>query len=68
MIASTGKEMRSPYLDEGVIEYLNSVPLYLICDPREKPGVGDKKILRQVRRVVVGVVVIVVIVNFRTTK
>ncbi len=58
MIASTGKEMRSPYLDEGVIEYLNSVPLYLICDPREKPGVGDKKILRQVRCIIVVVVVV----------
>eukprot|EP01133_Synstelium_polycarpum_P010600 gene10600-12334_t len=48
VISSNRREPRFPYLDENVIEYLNSVPLSYVCDPRLPQGTGDKKILREV--------------------
>lgn len=40
--------LMQPYLDEELTSYISSLPLWLICDLRESPGVGDKKILREV--------------------
>ncbi|CAM9516521.1 unnamed protein product [Laminaria digitata] len=47
-IADHGREARFPFLDEGVIAYIRSLPLRDICNMDEPPGVGDKKILREV--------------------
>jgi hypothetical protein len=45
-----GREVRLPFLDEGVAAFLRSLPLPLVTDPRLGPGVGDKRILRVVAR------------------
>ncbi|KAK9074571.1 hypothetical protein SSX86_007169 [Deinandra increscens subsp. villosa] len=49
-IADNGKEARFPFLDEDVIRLLLDVPLWEIADLRQPIGVGDKKILREVAR------------------
>lgn len=40
------REVRTPFLDEGVVELLRALPLPLLCDLRLPPGVGDKRLLR----------------------
>ena len=50
LISDHGRESRSPYLDEGVISFIRSLPLPLITDPRMVHGIGDKRILRTVGR------------------
>jgi asparagine synthetase B (glutamine-hydrolysing) len=50
IVASHGKESRFPYLDVDVMQFLNATPLYCVCDLTIRPGEGDKRILRQVRR------------------
>ncbi|PRP78946.1 hypothetical protein PROFUN_13240 [Planoprotostelium fungivorum] len=47
LISDHGREARFPFLDEGVVRYISSLPLNVICDFDCPPGVGDKKILRQ---------------------
>nr|XP_043624661.1 asparagine synthetase domain-containing protein 1 isoform X2 [Erigeron canadensis] len=49
-IADNGKEARFPFLDEDVISLLLHIPLWEIADLRQPSGVGDKKILREVAR------------------
>lgn len=45
-----GKETRFPYLDEDVMAYLEAVPLGSKCDMTRPLGEGDKRILREVAR------------------
>ncbi|KAL8249843.1 hypothetical protein R6Q59_006711 [Mikania micrantha] len=49
-IADNGKEARFPFLDEDVIRLLLNIPLWEIADLGQPSGVGDKKILREVAR------------------
>ncbi|KZV50222.1 asparagine synthetase domain-containing protein 1 [Dorcoceras hygrometricum] len=49
-IADNGKEARFPFLDEDVIKTLLDIPLWEIADLDQPSGVGDKKILREVAR------------------
>ena len=48
IISDHGKEGRFPYLDEGVVEFLHSLPTYRKTDPRLPRGIGEKVILRGV--------------------
>ncbi|EFA78384.1 hypothetical protein PPL_09035 [Heterostelium album PN500] len=50
VISSNRREPRFPYLDENVIEYLNSVPLSYVCDLSLPQGTGDKRILRELAK------------------
>ncbi|VVB04011.1 unnamed protein product [Arabis nemorensis] len=49
-IADNGKEGRFPFLDEDVIKTLLDIPLWEIADFEQPSGKGDKKILRQVAK------------------
>ncbi|XP_051146030.1 uncharacterized protein LOC127261725 [Andrographis paniculata] len=49
-IADNGKEARFPFLDEDVIRTLLDIPLWEIANLDQPSGVGDKKILREVAR------------------
>ncbi|CAN8253673.1 unnamed protein product [Cochlearia groenlandica] len=49
-IADNGKEARFPFLDEDVIKTLLDIPLWEIADLNQPSGIGDKKILRQVAK------------------
>ncbi|KAK3039830.1 hypothetical protein RJ639_027143, partial [Escallonia herrerae] len=49
-IADSGKEARFPFLDEDVIKTLLDIPLWEIADLDQPSGIGDKKILREVAR------------------
>uniref|UniRef100_A0A803L7R9 Asparagine synthetase domain-containing protein 1 n=1 Tax=Chenopodium quinoa TaxID=63459 RepID=A0A803L7R9_CHEQI len=49
-IADNGKEARFPFLDEDVIRSLLDFPLWEIADLNQPSGKGDKKILREVAR------------------
>lgn len=49
-LADHGKEARFPFLDEDVISTLLDIPLWEIADLEKPAGQGDKKILRQVAR------------------
>ncbi|XP_052206075.1 uncharacterized protein LOC127810572 isoform X2 [Diospyros lotus] len=49
-IADNGKEARFPFLDEHVIRSLLDIPLWEIADLDQPSGKGDKKILREVAR------------------
>ncbi|KAG9140921.1 hypothetical protein Leryth_010441 [Lithospermum erythrorhizon] len=49
-IADSGKEARFPFLDENVIGTLLDIPLWEIADLDQPSGIGDKKILREVAR------------------
>lgn len=49
-IADHGKEARFPFLDEDVMSTLLDIPLWEIADLDKPAGQGDKKILRQVAR------------------
>ncbi|KAI3467239.1 hypothetical protein Pfo_023902 [Paulownia fortunei] len=48
-IADNAKEARFPFLDEDVIRTLLDIPLWEIADLDQPSGVGDKKILREVK-------------------
>ena len=45
-ISAHGKEARFPFLDEGVLEAVQRLPIHARCDPRLPVGVGDKLVLR----------------------
>ncbi|CAL8266251.1 unnamed protein product [Lota lota] len=47
VIADHGKEARFPYLDEDVVDYLNSLPVWRKADLSLPRGVGEKLLLRQ---------------------
>ncbi|XP_021756673.1 asparagine synthetase domain-containing protein 1-like isoform X2 [Chenopodium quinoa] len=49
-IADNGKEARFPFLDEDVIRILLDFPLWEIANLNQPSGKGDKKILREVAR------------------
>ncbi|KAL8533632.1 hypothetical protein ACS0TY_009869 [Phlomoides rotata] len=49
-ISDNAKEARFPFLDEDVIKTLLDIPLWEIADLNQPSGVGDKKILREVAR------------------
>ncbi|GMY25837.1 asparagine synthetase domain-containing protein 1-like isoform X1 [Fagus crenata] len=49
-IADSGKEARFPFLDEDVIRILLNIPLWEIANLDQPSGIGDKKILREVAR------------------
>eukprot|EP00267_Zea_mays_P037411 XP_008674812.1 uncharacterized protein LOC100281484 isoform X1 [Zea mays] len=49
-ISDHGKEARFPFLDENVIKTLLEIPLWEIAKLDEPVGRGDKKILREVAR------------------
>ncbi|GAB2280182.1 hypothetical protein Dimus_014820 [Dionaea muscipula] len=49
-IADNGKEARFPFLDEDVIRVLLDFPLWEIADLNQPTGRGDKKILREVAK------------------
>jgi asparagine synthetase B (glutamine-hydrolysing) len=48
IISDHSREVRFPFLDENVMIYVNTVPLYKVCNLNEKQGYGDKKLLRMV--------------------
>ncbi len=48
VISSNGREIRFPFLDENVLQFVCSLPLSDIMNLEEAMGVGDKKIFRQV--------------------
>lgn len=47
VISDCGREARFPFLDSAVVDFLQELPLEAICDMREQPGIGDKKLLRE---------------------
>mmetsp|Transcript_29082 Transcript_29082/g.86108 ORF Transcript_29082/g.86108 Transcript_29082/m.86108 type:complete len:693 (-) Transcript_29082:89-2167(-) len=47
LVSDQGREARHPFLDENVMDLLLQLPLDCIADLRERPGLGDKRILRQ---------------------
>lgn len=49
-MADNGKEARFPFLDEDVIRVLLDFPLWEIANLSQPSGIGDKKILREVAR------------------
>ncbi|KAK9105265.1 hypothetical protein Scep_022109 [Stephania cephalantha] len=49
-ISDNGKEARFPFLDEDVIRILLEIPLWEVADLDQPSGIGDKKILREVAR------------------
>ncbi|MFQ6637481.1 hypothetical protein Gotur_013848 [Gossypium turneri] len=49
-IADSGKEARFPFLDEDIIRTLLDIPLWEVADLDQPSGKGDKKIMREVAR------------------
>ncbi|ESW29826.1 hypothetical protein PHAVU_002G101900 [Phaseolus vulgaris] len=49
-IADNGKEARFPFLDEDVIRLLLNIPLWEVANLDQPIGIGDKKILREVAK------------------
>ena len=47
-VADAGREAWFPYLDEGVVRLLASLPVSDLCDLSLPPGEGDKRIIRQI--------------------
>ena len=48
IISDHGKEVRFPYLDENIVEFLSPLPIHIKTDPRYHRSVGDKMLLRLV--------------------
>ncbi|UYV83822.1 ASNSD1 [Cordylochernes scorpioides] len=48
ILSDSSREPRYPFLDEDVISYLNSIPIWLKADLNLPPGIGDKILLRLV--------------------
>ncbi|XP_032423823.1 asparagine synthetase domain-containing protein 1 [Xiphophorus hellerii] len=46
VVGDQGKEARFPYLDEGVVSFLSSLPVWLKADLSLPRGVGEKLLLR----------------------
>jgi asparagine synthetase B (glutamine-hydrolysing) len=46
--ADHGTEARFPFLDTNVVQFLQGLPLHLVCDFSLPLGQGDKRILRLV--------------------
>eukprot|EP00178_Gracilaria_changii_P025623 TRINITY_DN788_c0_g1_i1.p1 TRINITY_DN788_c0_g1~~TRINITY_DN788_c0_g1_i1.p1 ORF type:complete len:585 (+),score=58.65 TRINITY_DN788_c0_g1_i1:283-2037(+) len=53
LIADHGREVRQPFLDEDVVEFITQLPLQEhVCDLSKADGVGDKHLLRRAARIV----------------
>ena len=52
VLCDHGKEGRFPFLDEDVVAYLENLPVKRKCDMSLSPGVGDKRLLREVARMI----------------
>ncbi|CAF4825888.1 unnamed protein product [Rotaria sp. Silwood1] len=50
VISSLGKEVRFPYLDEQLVNYLRSIPIWHKADLRLARGIGEKYLLRYIAR------------------
>ena len=50
IISSHGKELRLPFLDEDLVQFVHHAPLHLLVDLNLPTGEGDKKVLRDVVR------------------
>ena len=50
MISSLGKEVRFPFLDEQLVNYLRSIPIWFKADLRLARGIGEKYLLRYTAR------------------
>jgi len=48
VIADHGREARFPFLDEKVTAFVSQIPVSLLADFSLPPGVGEKKLLRQI--------------------
>jgi asparagine synthetase B (glutamine-hydrolysing) len=48
IIANFGREVRYPFLDEGVVRFLCEVPVDRKVCPGMASGLGDKRLLRRV--------------------
>ncbi|CAF0869194.1 unnamed protein product [Adineta ricciae] len=48
VISSLGKEVRFPFLDERLVNYLRSVPIWYKADLRLGRGIGEKYLLRYI--------------------
>ncbi|CAD5123732.1 DgyrCDS12049 [Dimorphilus gyrociliatus] len=46
IITDHGKEARFPFLDEGVVSFLNSLPIWKKTNLYQEKGIGDKLLLR----------------------
>ncbi|KAK3745284.1 hypothetical protein QZH41_013946 [Actinostola sp. cb2023] len=46
-ISDHGREARFPFLDEQVVSFLSSLPVWLKADPRLPRGTGEKILLRK---------------------
>lgn len=51
VVSDNGKEIRYPYLDEEVIEYLNTLPVISKANMRYGKGVGDKILIRRLAHI-----------------
>lgn len=49
-ISDHGREARFPFLDEDVVSFLNSLPVWVKTDPGLPRGTGEKLLLRQAAR------------------
>jgi len=49
-ISDHGREARFPYLDERVVNFLNSLPVWKKADMRKPRGEGEKVLLRLAAR------------------
>jgi len=48
IVSDRGKELRTAFLDEGVLECLAGIPVDAILDPTLPKGQGDKRIIRAI--------------------
>jgi asparagine synthetase B (glutamine-hydrolysing) len=48
VLSDTGKEVRFPFLDVNVVQFVQALPLQCVVDYSMDVGVGDKRILRLV--------------------
>ncbi|RWS26811.1 asparagine synthetase domain-containing protein 1-like protein [Leptotrombidium deliense] len=46
IVSDSGREARYPFLDETVVNYLNSLPVYKKCNLDKPRGFGEKLLLR----------------------
>lgn len=49
-ISDHGREARFPFLDEDVVSFLNSLPVWFKTDPGLPRGTGEKQLLRHAAR------------------
>ena len=56
-ISDHGREVRYPFLDEHVLDFLGSIPLSLIVDYTRPRGEGEKLILRNVAKNELGLLI-----------